>query len=179
MKSRIFAALLACAIAIAAAQDTTPGGQEGSRMTDGDPSIATAPDMATSMDTASTATTDAAPAAPTDAAPAAPTDAAPAAPTDAAPAAPTDADSHALPVPEAPNQAQAANPSPRADSDSGSFANANNIESPVTKKSQRTLDSSRSESTSSGPSERSSAPMLAAAVGAWTLAGVCGFAATL
>ncbi|CAI5728509.1 unnamed protein product [Peronospora destructor] len=141
MKSSMFAPLLACSIAIATAQNTTAGGQEGSMMTDTTTPSTTpaAPDMAASP---------------------------------AAPAPP----SIATPVTETPGQVLAGNPSPMTDSDSGSFANVGDIKSPVTK---RVMDSSRSESSSSVSSEISSAPMLVAAMGVWTVAGLLGFATML
>ena len=146
----MFAALSACALAlaIAAAQDTSAGGQVGSMAADpADP--VTAPPVATDLGTTAPAVADS-----------------------AAPAAPD----VATQVTEAPGPVWAADPVPTMnsgnDSGSGSLGGTSDIAAPVTRAPKRDTTASQSQSDSPTPSDDSGARSVTTAVGTWALVGL-------
>ncbi|CAH0479995.1 unnamed protein product [Peronospora belbahrii] len=157
MKSSVFAALVVvCAIIVAGAQDTNTGGQAGSVMTDTTAADTTAPPSDFPVTTAPGMT-------------------AAANGIDPATLAPP---SNVAPATEAPGPVWAANPAPMTDSHSGSFADTDDVESPVMKKHKKVTDSSQSNSMKI-PSETSSAPIPIATTTAWTFAGLLGLVTML
>ncbi|CAI5734341.1 unnamed protein product [Hyaloperonospora brassicae] len=150
MQSLVFAALSACALAlaIAAAQDTSAGLQVGSMAADpADP--VTTPPVATDRGTTAPAVADVAASAPPDV---------------------------ATQVTDLPGPVWTADPVPTMNngngSDSGSSSGTTDIAVPVTRAPKRDTTASQSQSDSLAPSDTSGARSVTTAIGTWALVGL-------
>uniref|UniRef100_A0AAV1U9U4 Uncharacterized protein n=1 Tax=Peronospora matthiolae TaxID=2874970 RepID=A0AAV1U9U4_9STRA len=161
-----FSALLACALAIAAAQDTNVGEQVGSMAADPSAAVIAPPD--TTADPSGQVTSPPDTAAPGMAAPVVMDPA-------AAPVPPADT----TPVTGAPGPIVAADPVPLVDSGSGSVGGTTDIATPMTREPKSDKDSSQSQSDSVTRSDDSSAAFATAAIGGWVLIGLLGLGTML